>query len=195
MLKALMTRTSKSDPVDVPKTYEAMRDILIAIRYMCTKRMIFPVVTANIEQRNGFLIMNRMGFNTNPRNFADARRDLNCGINVRWLLKAFTRTADYFDLLPVIADRSGEFQPLAATQFNANDPDFAYQRQYDIRQMAMLTDISKPRLYTLTGVNYNGVQIPGQNAEEIESGERGGDQKQSAQASETWKARAGCQDD
>ncbi|QZE59477.1 hypothetical protein MPK66_gp233 [Erwinia phage pEa_SNUABM_2] len=191
MLKALMTRTSNSDNVDVPKTYEALRDVLIAIRYMCTKRMIFPVVVANIEQRNDYLVMNKLTFSMKPGKFLTAIQDSNCPVNVCWLMRAFTRTALHFDLKPVIADRSGDFQPLVSRYFTQEDPDFAYRRHYDIRYMAALTDICKPRMYTLNGVNY-GVQVSSQETEEVESCERSRDTEQGSQASSPWEARSGC---
>ncbi|QZE60145.1 hypothetical protein pEaSNUABM35_00228 [Erwinia phage pEa_SNUABM_35] len=191
MLKALMTRTSNNDPVDVPKTHDAMIDILIAIRYMCTKRMIFPVVVAAIERRNDYLVMNKLTFNMKPGKFLSAVQDSNCEVNVCWLMRAFTRTALHFDLKPVIADRSGEFQPLVSRYFTQDDPDFAYRRHYDIRYMTALTDIRKPRMYLLNGVNY-GVQVTRQETEEVESCERSRDSEQGAQASSPWEARSGC---
>ncbi|UAW96723.1 hypothetical protein pEaSNUABM22_00236 [Erwinia phage pEa_SNUABM_22] len=174
MLKALMTRTSNSDPVDVPKTHDAMIEVLIAIRYMCTKRMIFPVVVANIERRNDYLVMNKLTFSMKPGKFLTAIQDSNCPVNVCWLMRAFTRTALHFGLMPVIADRSGDFQPLVSRYFTQDDPDFAYRRHYDIRYMSQLTDIRKPRLYLLNGVNY-GVQVTRQETEEVESRQRGRD--------------------
>ena len=171
MLKALMTRNSNNEPVDVPKTHDAMIEILIAIRYMCTKRMIFPVVAANIEQRNDFLVMNKLNFHMKPGSFLTAIQDSNCPVNVCWLMRAFTRTALHFDLKPVIAEKSGEHQPLVSRYFTQDDPDFAYRRFYDIRKLPSVTDIRKPRLYTLNGVNY-GVQVFSQEAEEVQSCER-----------------------
>lgn len=191
MLKALMTRTSNNQPVDVPTTHDAMIEILIAIRYMCTKRMIFPVVVANIERRNDYLVMNKLTFSMKPGKFMAAIQDSNCEVNVRWLMRAFTRTALHFGLLPVIADRSGDFQPLVSRYFTQDDPDFAYRRHYDIRYMAALTDIRKPRMYTLNGVNY-GVQVSSQETEEVESCERSRDTEQGSQASSPWETRSGC---
>lgn len=158
MLKALMTRTSNNDPVDVPKTHDAMIDVLIAIRYMCTKRMIYPVVAATIEQRNDYLVMSKACLQMKPSNVFSALQDRNCEVNTCWLLRAFTRTALHFDLMPVIAEKNGDFQPLVTRFFSQEDPDFAYRRQYDIRNLTQLTDIRKPRLYLLNGVNY-GVQV------------------------------------
>ncbi|UAW53343.1 hypothetical protein pEaSNUABM30_00225 [Erwinia phage pEa_SNUABM_30] len=171
MLKALMTRTSNSDPVDVPKTHDAMIEVLIAIRYMCTKRMIYPVVAATIEQRNDFLVMNKLTFQMKPSMFYSAIQDSNCKVNVCWLMRAFTRTALHFGLMPIIADRSGDFQPLVSRFFTQDDPDFAYRRFYDVRKLPSVTDIRKPRLYTLNGVNY-GVQVTSQETEEVKSCER-----------------------
>ncbi|AXG67272.1 hypothetical protein HOU09_gp228 [Dickeya phage vB_DsoM_AD1] len=174
MLKALMTRTSNSDPVDVPKTHDAMIEVLIAIRYMCMKRMVYPVVAATIEQSNNYLVMNKACLQMKPTKVFTALQDPNCEVNSRWLLRAFTRTALHFDLLPVIADRSGDFQPLITRYFTQDDPDFAYRRQYDIRNLTQLTQIRKPRMYLLNGVNY-GVQITRQETEEVESRQRGRD--------------------
>ncbi|QZE56431.1 hypothetical protein pEaSNUABM40_00237 [Erwinia phage pEa_SNUABM_40] len=155
----------------MPKTHDAMIDVLIAIRYMCMKRMIYPVVAATIERRNEYLVMSKACLQMKPTKVYDAIQDPNCAVNSRWLLRAFTRTALHFDLLPVIVDRSGEFQPLITRYFDKDDADFAYRRQYDIRYLTQLTEIRKPRMYLLNGVNY-GVQITRQETEKVESRER-----------------------
>ncbi|QZE56093.1 hypothetical protein pEaSNUABM52_00235 [Erwinia phage pEp_SNUABM_52] len=174
-----------TETCDVEKSYESMRDILIALRYMCTKRMAFPIVTANIEQNNEYLVMTRMGFQVKPSNFFSAVTDNNGRVNCEWLLKAFTRIAIYFDLKPIIVEKNNQYQPLSTRYFSREASEFAYSRHYDVRAMPQVDSIRKPRVYTLQGVNYNGVQVAGQETQEERRCEASRNSGESAQASET----------
>ncbi|QYW03877.1 hypothetical protein pEaSNUABM46_00234 [Erwinia phage pEa_SNUABM_46] len=156
------------------EAYEEMRDILIAIQYMCVKRMVFPIVTARIEQKNGFLVMHAMRFNVSPKKFFEAIHERNGQINCVWLLRAFTRTAISYGLKPVIVEKLNEYQAFSSRFFDHSDVDLTYRRQYDYRELAILAEHPKPRIYTLNGVDYDGVQIPSKETQEVESRERSG---------------------
>lgn len=178
MLKAMMTKTSETKTSDVPTDYEALRDILIAIRYMCTKRMVYPVITAGIEQRNDYLVMTNLAAQVAPRNRHLVQGTLALEVNVQWLLRVFTKTALHFGLKPLIVEPAGEYRPLASYQFDQKVPEFAYRRRYEKMDVSALTEIRKPRIYTLNGVDYNGVQVTSPKAEEIQSRETGGREEQ-----------------
>jgi len=164
-----MMTTSKND---LPTDYEALRDILIAVRYMCVKRMAFPIITCNIEQRNEFLVLSKSTFHAHPKNYLANCREPTTEQNGRWLLSVFTRIAQHFGLHPIIIESARYREPLISRFFAANEPDRSYKRVYGARGCGALSEIDRPLVYTLNGVIYDGIQIRSQEAEALQSRER-----------------------